>query len=200
MKKVLYVFIISQFIFSCSASKDQNAPINDYISSLNLKDSDKIMLIQEKINNNVTIEIFKGNIYYEPYTNKYERNEGLNEPLYNTKDWEKMKAKYENNYIKDQWIKGDYWTLKDFKHQNIIFIKQEKFPNPGKYEKFDFPENYKVFSFSDVIYYKHKKYAVFTIKSTTTDYKNIDKSSVLILTKIKGKWNVFTDVGDGIYR
>ncbi|OXG00004.1 hypothetical protein BC749_108164 [Flavobacterium araucananum] len=200
MKKILYVFIISQFIFSCSASKDQNAPINDYISSLDLKDSDKIMLIQEKINNNVTIEIFKGNIYYEPYTNKYERNEGLNEPLYDKKDWEKMKTKYENNYIKDQWIKGDYWTLKDFKHQNIIFIKQEKFPNPGKYEKFDFQENYKVFSFSNVIYYKHKKYAVFTIKSTTTDYKNIDKSSVLILTKIGGKWTVFLDVGDGIYR
>lgn len=111
-----------------------------------------------------------------------------------------MKLKYEEKYIKDQWIKGNYWTLKDFKHQNIIFIKQEKFPDPGKYEKFDFKENYKVFSFSDVIYYKHKKYAVFTIKSTTTDYKDTDTNSILIMVKSKGKWIVIENVGDGIYR
>ncbi|TDW46618.1 hypothetical protein EV144_106292 [Flavobacterium sp. 270] len=200
MKKTLYIFIISQFLLSCSINKDRNAPINDYISSLNLKNSDKVMIIEEKINNNVTIDIFKGNIYFEPYTNKYERNEGVNEPLYDKRDWEKMKSKYENKYIKDHWIKGDYWTLKDFKHQNIIFIKQEKFPHPGKYEKFDFQENYKVFSFSDLIYYKHNKYAVFTIKSTTTDYKDIDTTSILILEKIKGKWTVISKVGDGIYR
>lgn len=200
MKKALYSFIVLQLLFSCSVSKNINTPINDYISSLDLKDSDKIMIIQEKINNNVTIEIFKGKIYFEPYTNKYERDEGVNEPLYDKKNWEKMRNKYENKYITDHWIKEDYWTLKDFKHQNIIFIKQEKFPNPGKYEKFDFQENYKVFSFSNVIYYKHNKYAVFTIKSTTTDYKNIDKSSILILTKTKGKWTIYGEIGDSIYR
>jgi hypothetical protein len=158
------------------------------------------MIIQEKINNNVTIDIFKGKIYFEPYTNKYERNEGVNEPLYDKKNWERMRSKYENKYITDHWIKGDYWTLKDFKFPNIIFIKQEKFPNPGKYEKFDFQENYEVFSFSDVIYYKHNKYAVFTIKSTTTHYIYLYTTSILILTKIKGKWTVLEKVGDGIYR
>jgi len=200
MKKVLCLFIISQLLFSCSVNKDLNAPINDYISSLNLKDSDKIMIIQEKINNNVTIDIFKGKTFYYSGINKYVKVEGVDKPLYDEKNWEKMKSKYENKHIKDHWIKGDYWTLKDFKFPNIIFIKQEKFPNPGKYEKFDFQENYKVFSFSDVIYYKHNKYAVFTIKSTTTDYKDTDTTSILILTKIKGKWTVFGEVGDGIYR
>lgn len=200
MKKVLYTFIVSQFLFSCSINKDQRAPINDYISSLDLRDSEKIMIIEEKINNNVAIEIFKGKTYFEPYTNKYERNEGVDKPLYNDKDWEKMRSKYENKYIKDEWIKGDYWTLKDFKHQNIIFIKREKFPNPGKYEKFDFQENYKVFSFSDLLYYKHNKYAVFAIKSTITDHKLIDETSILIMRKSKGKWVVIQKVGDGIYR
>ncbi|MEO8255338.1 MAG: hypothetical protein ABI554_13235 [Flavobacterium sp.] len=200
MKKVLYTFIVSQFLLNCSINKDQRAPINDYISSLELKDSEKIMIIEEKINNNVAIEIFKGKIYFEPYTNKYERNEGVMEPLYDKKNWEKMRSKYENKYIKEEWIKGDYWTLKDFKHQNIIFIKREKFPNPGKYEKFDFQENYQVFSFSDILYYKHKKYAVFVIKSTTTNYKNIDTTSIFIMKKSKGKWVVIQNVGDGIYR
>ncbi|TDW46615.1 hypothetical protein EV144_106289 [Flavobacterium sp. 270] len=200
MKKVLYIFITSQFLLSCSVNKDINAPINDYISSLNLKDSDKIMIIEEKINNNVTIDIFKGKTFYYTGINKYIKVEGVNEPLYDEINWAKMKHKYENKSVRDYWIKGNYWTLKDFKHQNIIFIKQEKFPNPGKYEKFDFQENYKVFSFSDLIYYKHKKYAVFTIKSTTTDYKDIDTTSILILEKIKGKWTVISKVGDGIYR
>lgn len=200
MKKVLCLFIISQLLFSCSVNKDRNAPINDYISSLNLKDSDKIMIIQEKINNNVTIDIFKGKTFYYSGVNRYVKVEGVDKPLYDEKNWEKMKSKYENKHIKDHWIKGDYWTLKDFKFPNIIFIKHEKFPNPGKYEKFDFQENYKVFSFSDVIYYKHNKYAVFTIKSTTTHYMDLDTTSILILTKIKGKWTVFGEVGDGIYR
>ncbi|WP_166920972.1 hypothetical protein [Flavobacterium poyangense] len=200
MKKLLYIVIVIQFLYSCAAQKNHQAPINDYLSSLNLKESDKIMIIQEKINNNVTIDIFKGQIYFEPRRNKYERNEGVDKPLYNEKVWEKMKFKYEEKYIKDQWIKSNYWTLKDFKHQNIIFIKQEKFPDPGKYETFDFKENYEVFSFSDPIYYKQNKYAVFTIKSTTTDYKNIDTTSILILVKSKGKWTVIEKVGDGIYR
>lgn len=200
MKKILYIFIASQFLFNCSINKDKQAPINDYMSSLNLKESDKIMIIQEKINNNVTIDIFKGKIYFEPSSNRYERNEGVDKPLYDESNWEKMKFKYEDKYIKDYWIKGIYWTLKDFKHQNIIFIKQEKFPDPGKYEKFDFPENYKVFSFSNPIYYRHNKYAVFSIKSTTTDYKNIDETSILIMVKTKGRWTVIEQVGDGIYR
>jgi len=201
MKKAIYILIISsQLFFSCSVNKDLNTPINDYISSLNLKKSDKIMIIQERINNNVTIDIFKGKIYFEPETSKYKRDEGVREPLYDKRNWEKMKSEYENKYITDQWIKENPWTLNDFQYQNIIFIKQEKFPNPGKYEKFDFQENYKVFSFSDVIYYKHKKYAVFTIKSTTTDYKDIDTTSILILTKINGQWTVIQKVGDGIYR
>ena len=200
MKKVLCLFIISQLLFSCSVNKDRNAPINDYITSLNLEDLDKIMVIQEKINNNVTIDIFKGKTFYYSGVNRYVKVEGVDKPLYDEKNWEKMKSKYENKHIKDHWIKGDHWTLKDFKFPNIIFIKREKFPNPGKYEKFDFQENYKVFSFSDLLYYKHNKYAVFAIKSTITDHKLIDETSILIMRKSKGKWVVIQKVGDGIYR
>ncbi|MDQ6472486.1 hypothetical protein RB619_17735 [Flavobacterium sp. LHD-80] len=200
MKKLLFIFGVSQFLFGCSINKDKNSPINDYILSLNLKGSDKIMIIQEKINNNTTIDIFKGKTFYYSGVNKYVKIEGVEEPLYEEESWQKMKNKYANKDTIDQWVKDDYWSLKNFKHQNIVFIKLKDFPNPGKYEKFDFEENYKVFSFSDPIYYKHNKYAVFTIKSTTTDYKDMDTTSILILTKIKGKWTLTEKVGDGIYR
>lgn len=200
MKKLLFIFISSQFFFSCIATKNQLAPINDYLSSLDLKDSDTIMVIEEKINNNVTIDIFKGKSFYYPGINKFIKVEGVEPPLFDEKNWEKMKCKYENKYITDRWVKGNYWKNNDFKHKNIVFIKQEKFPDPGKYEEFNFKENYKVFSFSNPIYYKHHKYAVFSLKSTTTDYKDIDETSILILTKKKGKWIVIEKVGDGIYR
>ena len=158
------------------------------------------MIIQEKINNNVTIDIFKGKTFYYSGINKSVKMEGVEPPLYDDNYWLEMKNKYENKSTKDIWEKANLWSLKDFKGQNIIFIKQEKFPDPGKYEKFDFEENYKVFSFSNPIYYKHNKYAVFSIKSTTTDSKNIDETSILVMVKTKGRWTVIEQVGDGIYR
>jgi hypothetical protein len=199
MKKLLYILISSQLLFGCYAVKDKQTPINDYLSSLNLKESDKIMIIQEKINNNVTIDIFKGKSFYYSGVNKFVKVEGVEEPLYDEKNWKKMKDTYEDKYIKDYWVKDNYWTLKDFKYKNIIFIKHEKFPDPGKYEEFDFKENFNVFSFSAPIYYRHNKYAAFTLIKTTTDYKTLASASILIMNKVKGKWIVLQKVGDGIY-
>jgi hypothetical protein len=67
MKKYISLFItlmISLFVSNCTTIKTTNTPINDYLTSLNLKNK-KIMIIQEKINNNITIGIFKGeNLYF----------------------------------------------------------------------------------------------------------------------------------------
>lgn len=62
MKKYISLFIslmISLCVSNCTTIKRTNTPINDYLTSLNLKNK-KIMIIQEKINNNITIGIFKG--------------------------------------------------------------------------------------------------------------------------------------------
>lgn len=196
MKKIKYLFLIILYA-SCSVIKDKNAPINDYLESQKLGDQ-KIMIIQEKINNNVTIDIFKGKIYFEPLSNKYERNEGIPEPFYEKKKWEKMKSKYESKYIVDYWIRNNNWNSKDFKKQNILFFERAKFPNPGKYEKFDFDDYYIIFSFSEPIYYD-KKYAVFTIQKTDTYSKILGNTSILVLEKKKGKWVVIQGAVDGIY-
>ncbi|MBE8724470.1 hypothetical protein [Flavobacterium hungaricum] len=200
MKTALYIFLAVQLFLSCSAVKRVNPPLNDYISSLNLKDSDTVMIIQEKINSNAAIAIFKGRTVYYEGIDKYVKTEGVDAPLYDEKSWEKMKRKYKNKNTSEHWLKDDYWNLNDFKHQNIIFIKQADFPNPGRYEKFDFKERYRVFSFSDLMYYKNNKYAVFAVKSTTTDYKNIDETFILVMEKKNGRWTVIQKVGDGIYR
>lgn len=196
MKKIIYLFIPFLF-FNCSVTKDKNAPINDYLSSLHLENK-KIMIIEEKINNNVTIDIFRGQIYFEPLRKKYERNEGVQEPLYVKRKWERMKDKYEDIYISDYWIRDNYWTLNDFKNQNIVFIKRENFPNPGKYEEFDFKEYLNIFSFSEPIYYD-KKYAVFTKIKTDTNDKTFADTSILIMEKKGSKWEIIKDVGDEIY-
>lgn len=74
-----------------------------------------------------------------------------------------MKKKYEDFNYFDYWIKGNYWIKNDFKYNDIMFIKLEKFFNSGKYEKFDFKEILDVFFFLEVIYYNNKKYVVFIL-------------------------------------
>lgn len=196
MQKIKYVFLIALYC-SCSITKNENAPINDYLETQKIDDQ-KIMIIAEKINNNTTIAIFKGEEYLEPLSNKYERNEGVKAPFFDETKWTKMKALYENKKTEERWVKSDVWTLKDFKHKNILFFERAKFPNPGKYEKFEFEERYVVFSFSAPIYYD-KKYAVFTLQKTTTKDLILGNTSVLILEKKKGKWQVIDEVVEGIY-
>ncbi|HEY1195917.1 hypothetical protein [Flavobacterium sp.] len=196
MKNFGYLLLVILYC-NCSTTKEKNAPINDYLESQKLGDQ-KIMVIQEKINNNVTIDIFKGKIYFEPLSNQYERNEGIQEPLYDKTKWEKMKSKYENSYITDFWIRNNNWSSKDFKIQNILFFERAKFPNPGKYEKFDFQDYYTVFSFSDPIYY-NKKYAVFTFQKTNTKAMILGNTSILVLEKKNGKWVEVDGAVDGIY-
>ncbi|KIO52854.1 hypothetical protein [Flavobacterium hibernum] len=196
MKKIKYLFLIVLYC-SCSVTKNNNAPINDYLESQKVGDQ-KIMIIQEKINNNTTIDIFKGKFYFEPLSNKYERNEGIKEPLFVKTKWEKMKSKYESKYITDFWIRNNNWTSKDFKIQNILFFERAKFPNPGEYEKFNFDDYYIVFSFSEPIYYA-KKYAVFTVQKTNTTNMILGNTSILVLEKKDGKWVVVQGAVNGVY-
>lgn len=201
MKKYISLFItliISLFISNCSTIKSKNAPINDYLTSLDLKNK-KIIIIQEKINNNITIGIFKGETLDFADPNTIIKGEGVQKPIYDEILWENMKKKYEDLNHHDYWIKGKYWTKNEFKHNDITFIKLEKFPNPGKYEKFDFKEILDAFSFSEVIYYNNKKYAVFTLQKTNTDVLFIGKASILLMKKINSKWEVIQEVDDGIY-
>ena len=124
MKKYISLFItlmISLFVSNCTTIKTTNTPINDYLTSLNLKNK-KIMIIQEKINNNITIGIFKGETLYFAKPNTFIKGEGVKEPIYNEVLWENMKKQYEDLKHPDYWIKGKYWTKNDFKHNDITFI------------------------------------------------------------------------------
>jgi hypothetical protein len=202
MKNVLNLFIKIIFLFSFILIKAQNEPINDYLETLNLKENEKIMIIREKINNNNTIEIFKGKTYYDTKRKEYLNYiEGWN-PIYDKKDWIQMKKIYEEDFITDYWIKGNYWTLSDFKHKNILFWEQEKLPNPGKYEKFDFEDDFRIFTFSSPIYYKKKMYALFSFRTTTTRHLVLGESGpnqIIIMKKVKDKWIFINGLFDGIY-
>lgn len=198
MKK-LYILSIILF-YSCSATvvkEDKNAPINDYLESQNL-DNKRIMIIKEKINNNVTISIFEGQTFYSEESDKYVKVEGVEEPLYNKQLWENMKARYENKLTTDHWIKNSKWTQKDFRYKNIFFFKIDKLPKPWKNEEFKFNDQYEIFTFSEPIYYD-EKYAVFTKIKTSTYSKTFSGRSIVIMEKKEGKWKVLQYVGDGVY-
>ena len=199
MKKLIYISII--LFYSCSATavkENRNTPINDYLETQNL-DNQKIMIIKEKINNNVTIDIFEGQTFYYEGPEKYIKVEGVQEPLYNKQLWEKMKIEYENKLSSDPWLKGSKWSRKDFRHKKILFFEKEKFPKPWKNEQFKFDDYYKVFTFSETIYYDNNKYAVFTKIKTSTSLKTFGGRSIIIMEKKEGKWVILKEVGDGVY-
>ena len=200
MKKLICISLL--LLYSCSSTsirEDKNAPINDYLETQNL-DNQKIMIIKEKINNNVTIAIFEGKTYYYEESNKYVRVEGVQEPLYNKELWEKMKFQYENKSTSDYWIKDSKWTRNDFRYKNIYFFKKEKLPKPWEYDKSisKFREEYTIFTFSEPIYYD-KKYAVFTKIRTSTYSRTFGGRGIVIMEKVNDKWVTIKEIGDGIY-
>jgi len=199
MKKLVPIFF-ALLLFSCSATsvkEEKNAPIDDYLETQDLN-NEKIMIIREKINNNMAINIFNGKIYFEPLTEKYERFEGVQEPLYNKELWEQMKSKYENKSSTEDWVKESRWTRKDFRYKNIFFFKKEKMPKPWKNEQFKFDGYYTIFTFSEPIYYD-EKYAVFATMRTTTNAKVFEGRRIIIMEKNNGKWVKVKEVGGSFY-
>jgi len=199
MKNLVSIFFVL-LLFSCSATsvkEEKNAPIDDYLETQDLNNK-KIIIIREKINNNVTIEIFEGKTFYYEGSNKYVKVEGIMEPLYNRQLWENMKRKYENKQNSEEWLKGDNWSKADFRYKNVFFYKKEKFPKPWKNEQFNFKEQYSVFSFSEPIFYD-EKYVVFTIIKTSTYKKTFGGRSIVVMEKKDDKWIKIKEAGDGIY-
>jgi len=147
MKNLVSIFFVL-LLFSCSASsvkEEKNAPIDDYLETQDLNNK-KIMIIREKINNNMTIKIFEGKTYYYEEDDKYVKLEGVLEPFYNKELWEKMKAKYENKSNTEDWLKEERWTRKDFRYKNIFFFKKEKC---------QIQENMKISNLMNIIQFLH---------------------------------------------
>lgn len=203
MKNRLIILLISIHLFSsCAPTKmDKYNAINDYLDS-KVKDSEEIMIIEEKSSADLAIIMFYGHDFYPVYpdTTVLTREYGIQglvldkkggADLFNKKDWSKMKKKFGKKKGVSSLNRG-YWNSDDFRYKNIVFENRDVFfKNITSFKYFDVsdPEK-KVFYLSYPIPYK-KKYLVFSIDVKTT--KSIGRSIInhtVVMEKVIGKWIV----------
>ncbi|MEP7093075.1 MAG: hypothetical protein ABI793_03390, partial [Flavobacterium sp.] len=175
--------------------------INDYLAEI-LKDKTKeIIIIKEKITPNETLRLFQGNNVMDTLGHSFERYDGgVPVPLYNSKEFLKMKKKYEDTVssINLRYLSNNRWNPEDFKYNKIVFenwedvyLKMQKASYPRK------PE-IQIFAFSEPIYYKGKKYLVVTVSQGDTNSSGLPNTFVIVMKKIKRKWVVINETGDYI--
>jgi len=194
------LFIVILLISSCSSVKENLSPINTYLKS-KLDHNVEVSVIENKINNNYTIDLFKKRYITPINANTIENNIVLKTLLFEEKYWSKMNKKYRNQNTDKIWLKNRLWRQNDFIDIKIKFIKEENFPKPYVYNEYMNEKMAEaiVFSFSEPIFYKNKKYVLFAKAETTTKKQFIIPNSIVVMKKEKGKWIVIQEIIDGEY-
>lgn len=186
MKKFLHLFCIVFFISNLSFAQDKKQAINDFLHTIITDYNQKIFIIREKTSTNQVIDIFKGKTYKDSLTNKWKRDEReeIKPPLYNEKDWAKMKKEY---YHKDK--ADNFWSSDDFNYKHIEFLSGHSFIEfIVNHSEHHLPK-INIFSFSEPIYYSGKKYLVFKVGQGSTESINgITDNYLIIMKKENEKW------------
>jgi hypothetical protein len=185
---VIILLSIANFSNTLSAqtTNEKYKALNDYFETI-IKDTTQVVFVaKEKINSNETLNIFGLN---EILIVDSAGNWKSDSTLYKKKDFEKMKKEYKNRCVagKRIWCNDDYWTKDDFSYKKVILESMNT--DKGieliidKYKKYDI----RVYSFSEPIYYKNRKYLVFTLNKSQMAGAS---THIIIMKKNKGKWIV----------
>jgi hypothetical protein len=164
--------------------KEKLEAINNYFETIVKGSNREVYIAQEKLNSNLTLEIFEQNLIQSIDLNG---NIEAENHLYNEKDWKKLKK--ENQDLPFQgdkiWDTNKYWDKNDFRYSKTIFesmnTKRGFESIMEKYKKYDIC----IFSFSEPMYYQNKKYLVFTNLKLCISGGN---TFVVVMKKMKGKW------------
>lgn len=195
-----YLFVVILLLSSCSSVKENLSPINSYLKS-KLDSNVVVIVIENKINNNYTIDLFKRRSITPINANTIENSIVLKPLLFEEKYWSKMNKKHRNQNTDEIWLKNRFWRQNDFIDIKIKFIKEENFPKPYVYNEYMNEKMVEaiVFSFSEPIFYKNKKYVLFAKAETTTKKQFIIPNSIVVMKKEKGKWILIQEIMDGEY-
>ncbi|GIQ60879.1 hypothetical protein Flavo103_40150 [Flavobacterium collinsii] len=197
MKKLFFTLLLiiqCNFIAYCQSKVDKYNAINGHLSEL-VKDTTKtVLIIKEKISANQTLKLFaEGKLSDAPFNRKNGtqiREAGILEPLYNEKEFQKMRKKYQDDVNDDKYgfSKNANWEITDFKLKNIcieshdtIMFKKERALPLYKYETL-------LIALSDPIYYKNKNYLVMAIAIQRSNPLFSPKYYVIVMKKTSKKW------------
>ena len=122
-------------IIGCSVNKSNQSykqdpldALNDFLETQLVDKDEEIIIIKERSNSDEAIMIFKGDsLEFSDSEGKVRlekpiREGGVDFPLYNQKEWVKMKNKAkEDNLLSN----NSYWNEIDFKHKSFTFISRK---------------------------------------------------------------------------
>ncbi|MBP4141159.1 hypothetical protein J3S90_05015 [Flavobacterium sp. P4023] len=200
MKNKIFCLFGSLFLIcSCSSFKKVQSPITAYLLTKTNK-NDTIMVIEEMINNNFTIDFLQAQSKIGVNKNTID-DSTPHEDIYNEKDWLIMQKKYQNKTKTANWLNNDLWHQKDFNKLNIKLIKEDLFPKPWVINEYLKEENkeIKVFAFSKPIFYKNNRFILFAKSETTTKKQFITPNSIVIMQKRNGVWIIKQELISNIY-
>jgi hypothetical protein len=194
------LLIVTLLISSCSSIKENLSPINTYLKS-KIENNEVVIVIENKINNNYTIDLFKERAITPINLNTIENSIVLKPLLYEEKYWSQMNKKYRNQNTDKIWLKNRLWSQNDFNDIKIKFVKEDVFPKPYVYNEYMTVKMDEaiVFSFSEPIFYKNKKYVLFAKAETTSKKQFINPNSIVVMKKENGKWIVIQEIMNGEY-
>ncbi len=190
MKNVKKLIQLLPFLLmSCTSAYLKNYdPIIDFLKSQELDQNKSYILQKDKKSNIETLTIFDRN---NDFNNRILKNK-VNE-IYNEKHWKKAYGKYANDTILND------WTNKDFEPYEFILEKRKIIYNKTYYENYiNNPQNAKqIIKFSEPIYYRNKKYILFTYD--VGYLYNGSNTKLIIMKKNKSKYHYFGYLNDYVH-
>lgn len=188
IRKFSHLLFITFLISNLSFAQVKKQAINDFLHTIIPDYNQKIFIIKEKTSTNHVIDIFKGKTYKDSLTNDLKRDEReeIKPPLYNEKDWAKMKKEY---YHEGE--VNNLWNFDDFNYNHIEFFSGHSFIEFIVNRSERHLPKINIFSFSEPLYYSAKKYLVFKVGQGTTESINgLTDNYLIIMKKENGKWSV----------
>lgn len=213
MKKQLLILLSNIGLFSsCAPSKtDKYNSLNDFLDTKIKDESEKIIIIKKKENLDKVIKIFRGDFleFADSYglvrLEKPIKEGGIDFPLYDERNWRKMKKRYGSTKGNSTFNFG-YWNENDFKHKKVEFVNRIEFWKKIKsiYLSFQYYKRdksiKKIYAFSTPILYK-KDYLTFLVFEGNNDFSPMSNGDdyVVVMKKITGKWVVIQKGYDNIH-
>lgn len=168
--------------------KDKYEALNDYFDTEITDQSQKVIIMKEKISTNMTLKLLKINDIWAIDSTGMGRKD---ETFYKEEEWEKLRKKNGNSSLDKiqnaHLEKGECcWGSTNFRHKEIIFEDLE-FAKSDFEKKYFFSPSYYVYWFSEPIYYKDKEYIIFTTdKGSLSGF--VGTTHLIMMKKMKNKW------------
>ncbi|WP_369752641.1 hypothetical protein AB3G34_12705 [Flavobacterium sp. WC2409] len=207
MKKALFYLIVSLScvtLYSQRAKenrcdkKEKTEVINDFLATIITDENKEIILIKEKINPNKILEMYSG-YKRDSIAQSENKNSKLQGSLYDENAFLTMKKQYALN-DENEWVTSDCWKARDFKFQNINFQKGDSVRYKATRLLYDRDDKRYIINISNPIYYKNKKYLLFTYTIVSAAWFHASPETYLmVMERFKDKWVLKHKKWDEVY-